>query len=60
MKFLSSLDPKDRKLLLWFVGIGLGLAVSQKLTAANGGRIEAQSEPGKGSMFTVYLPTQDG
>jgi PAS domain S-box-containing protein len=41
-------------------GIGLGLAVSQKLTAANGGRIEAQSEPGKGSMFTVYLPTQDG
>ncbi len=41
-------------------GIGLGLAVSQKLTAANGGRIEAQSEPGKGSLFTVYLPTQAG
>lgn len=27
MKLFSSLDPKDRKLLLWFVGIGLGLAV---------------------------------
>jgi len=27
MKFLSSLDPKDRKLLLWFAGIGLSLAV---------------------------------
>ena len=37
-------------------GIGLGLAVSQKLTEANGGRIEAQSQPGKGSTFTVYLP----
>ena len=27
MKFLSSLDAKDRKLLLWCVGIGLALAV---------------------------------
>ena len=37
-------------------GIGLGLAVSQKLAEANGGRIEASSELGKGSTFTVYLP----
>jgi signal transduction histidine kinase len=37
-------------------GIGLGLAVSQKLVEANGGRIEVESEPGKGSSFTVYLP----
>ena len=37
-------------------GIGLGLAVSQKLTEANGGRIEAHSEPAQGSTFTVYLP----
>ncbi len=37
-------------------GIGLGLAVSQKLTGANGGRIEVHSQPGQGSTFTVYLP----
>jgi PAS domain S-box-containing protein len=37
-------------------GIGLGLAVSQKLTEANGGRIEVQSEPGVGSTFILYLP----
>jgi len=39
-------------------GIGLGLAVSQKLAEANGGRIEVQSEAGKGSTFTVWLPIQ--
>ena len=27
MNFLSTLDPKDRKLLLWFVGAGIVLAV---------------------------------
>jgi signal transduction histidine kinase len=37
-------------------GIGLGLPVCKKLTETNGGRIEVQSEPRKGSTFTIFLP----
>jgi signal transduction histidine kinase len=34
------------------------LAVSQKLAEANGGRIVVDSEAGKGSTFTVWLPVK--
>ncbi len=42
-------------------GIGLGLALCAQLTAANDGRIEVDSKPGKGSTFTLFLPkAKDG
>jgi len=37
-------------------GIGLGLAVSKKIIDANQGRISVESQQGKGSTFTLYLP----
>jgi signal transduction histidine kinase len=39
-------------------GIGLGLATSKNLVQSNGGMMDASSEPGKGSLFTVYLPAE--
>jgi len=38
-------------------GTGLGLAICKWIVDAHGGRIQAQSEVGKGSTFTVWLPT---
>ncbi len=38
-------------------GSGLGLAIAKQLVEAHGGRIWAQSGPGRGSVFAFALPS---
>lgn len=39
-------------------GAGLGLSMVRWIAQAHGGRVTVQSEPGKGSIFTFFLPCE--
>jgi signal transduction histidine kinase len=50
----------DSSLARCFGGAGLGLAVCKSIVEWHGGRITAESAPGRGSCFTVVLPRRSG
>lgn len=39
-------------------GTGLGLTLVQQIANEHGGHVECESEPGKGTVFTVFLPLE--
>jgi signal transduction histidine kinase len=41
-------------------GTGLGLTMTYSIVTQHGGFIDIDSEPGKGSVVTLYLPLMEG
>lgn len=52
--FTPFFSTKDEK------GTGLGLAMVANIAKSHKGRIEVESDPGVGSVFTVWLPLAEG
>jgi CheY-like chemotaxis protein len=52
----ESFQQLDSGLSRSYPGLGLGLAISQKLVALMEGEVAVESIPGQGSVFTVLVP----
>jgi GAF domain-containing protein len=56
-KLFEEFSQADATTAQKFGGTGLGLAITRKLARMMGGDVTVTSEPGKGSVFTVRLPS---
>ena len=57
-KLFQEFTQADATTARQYGGTGLGLAITRKLARMMGGDVIVSSEIGKGSVFTVRLPTQ--
>ncbi|HEX7079298.1 MAG TPA: HD domain-containing phosphohydrolase [Candidatus Eisenbacteria bacterium] len=55
-KIFDKFYQVDDSLSREYPGVGLGLSVAKSIIEWHGGEIHAESEPGHGSRFSVFLP----
>ena len=55
-RLFNRFEQADVSIRRRFGGTGLGLAICRSLVELMGGKIDAQSTPGRGSTFSVVLP----
>jgi len=54
-RFFRGAEPRSMQIS----GTGLGLALVKETVELHGGRVTAESQVGKGSVFTIWLPSAD-